>query len=299
MTPFNPPIDRHRTRREFLCGAAGWAALLAARAGEAPAVRRPRLSFSSVMLSGLPIDDVCRRAAALGFEAIDLWGRFDTCEHLVEAERDLGPGGLRETLARHKLELGSFTTYSTKWDRVGFPAYADFIRDVGGGLVVRESTYAKPGADGLAPAMKAFFERLKPQIDLAARSGVVFAIENHRGALFNSLDSFKAFVDLNPDPGRVGIAIAPYHLQSASESVEEAIRIAGGQLRFFYAWQQGAGVNQLPGHGPADVAPWLKALDKAGYAGYVNPFMHGHPGPDELCAAVEISVHALRAAGER
>ena len=50
------------------------------------------------------------------------------------------------------------------------------------------------------------------------------------------------------------------------------------QLLFFYAWQHGEGMKQLPGIGPTDFVPWLAALARAGYAEYVNPFMHGHPG---------------------
>ena len=58
--------------------------------------------------------------------------------------------------------------------------------------------------------------------------------------------------------------------------------IAGKQLLFFYAWQHGEGMKQLPGIGPADFTPWIAALARAGYAEYVNPFMHGHPGPEEM-----------------
>ena len=111
---------------------------------------------------------------------------------------------------------------------------------------------------------------------------MTIAIENHANALLNTLDSFKAFMDLNPAPQHVGLAIAPFHLQGINASVEEAISITGSQLLFFYAWQKGDAMNQLPGHGPADFVPWLKALAKANYQGFVNPFMHGHPTPEEL-----------------
>jgi preprotein translocase subunit SecA len=63
----------------------------------------------------------------------------------------------------------------------------------------------------------------------------------------------------------LGIALAPFHLQAAKIPVEEAIGIVGKQLLFFYAWQEGRGMSQLPGHGPTDFAPWLAALAKADY----------------------------------
>jgi hypothetical protein len=48
--------------------------------------------------------------------------------------------------------------------------------------------------------MRAFFGKLKPQIELAAASNARLAIENHSGALLHSPDSFKAFLDINPAP---------------------------------------------------------------------------------------------------
>jgi len=247
---------------------------------------RMRLAFSSVMLSGLPIEEVCERAAKLGFDAIDIWCPFDRCKHLADVATRLGPAGLKQLLARHKLALGGFTTYGTQAEKVGFPAYADFIGKFGGGVVVRESEYIRVKPGELTTSMRAFFEKLKPQIELAAQAKVRLAIENHGGALLGSLDSFKAFVDLNPAPRHVGLGIAPYHLQGIQAPVEEAIGIAGSQLLFFYAWQKAEGMNQLPGHGPADFVPWLKALAKINYQECVNPFMHGNLTPEELTPGI-------------
>ena len=275
-------------RRQFLRRAAvPLAALalpgLAGRAHAAPATPwRMRLAFSSVMLAELPIEEVCARAAKLGFEAIDIWCPFDRCKHLTDVVARLGPDGLKQLLAKHQLTLASFTTYSTAQETVGFPAYAEFIGKFGGGLVVRESQYIRVKPEELTAAMRGFFEKLKPQIDQAIAAKVRLAIENHGDALLSTPDSFKAFVDLNPAPQHVGLAVAPYHLQTIKASVEDVIRSAGSQLMFFYAWQNAAGINQLPGHGPADFVPWLKALAHINYQGFVNPFMHGNPAPEEV-----------------
>jgi sugar phosphate isomerase/epimerase len=277
-------------RRQFLRGTAAalaLAGLQAGRAGAAPAHPwRMRLAFSSVMLAGLPIEEVCARAARLGFEAIDIWCPFGKCNHLADVVARLGPDGLKELLARHKLALASFTTYRTGAEAVGFPAYADFIGKFGGGVVVRESEYTKAKPENLTSAMRAFFEKLKPQIEMAAENKVRLAIENHGDALLDTPDSFKAFVDLNPAPQHVGLGIAPYHLQNIKAPVDDVIRIAGSQLLFFYAWQAAGGMKQLPGHGPADFVPWLKALADIRYAGFVNPFLHGEPTPEELSAGM-------------
>lgn len=297
------PISTHRrcetiTRRRFLRTAAFPIAGmtipgLAARAAVADSPWQMRLAFSSVMLAELPIEEVCEYATKLGFEAIDIWSPFDRCRHLADVSERLGPDGLRKMLEKHRLALASFTTYGSKTDSERFPQFADFIAKSGGGIVVRESQYIDSPPDNITAAMRAFFENLKPQIELAAASKVRLAIENHSGALLNSPDSFKAFLDLNPAPQHVGIGIAPYHLQGIKAPVDEIIRSVGNQLLFFYAWQTGRGIRQFPGHGPLDFVPILKALADIRYAGFVNPFMHGYLEPDVLAQAITQSRNHL------
>lgn len=240
---------------------------------------RCRLSTSSIHFKDLPFEQACARIAALGFEAVDIWGAYDNCPHLDEAVERLGPSGLRELLAGHRLKLYAFSVYVG-----GYAKYAELLGKAGGGVAIQGSAPPCPPAD-LAAKMRAFIEGLKPLVELAERHRSWLAIENHGHALLDSLDSFKAFVDLNPS-ARLGIALAPYHLQAAGASVEEAIRICGRQLLFFYAWQKQPGLEQLPGHGPTDFKPWLRALAQVNYRWYVNPFMHGEVEADAMSAAL-------------
>lgn len=244
-----------------------------------PADGRWRLSTSSNHFKTLPIEEACRRIAALGFDGIDLWSAYEECPHLDDALARLGGAGLRELLERHRLGLCSFSTYVG-----GYAKYAALLGDTGGGVAIQGSTAPCPPAE-LTSRMRAFLESLKPLVELAERHRSKLAIENHGHALLDSLDSFKAFVDLNSSP-HLGIALAPYHLQAGGASVPEAIRIAGSQLLFFYAWQNQPGTAQLPGHGPTDFAPWLRALADIRYPGYLNPFMHGHVEPDDMSTAL-------------
>lgn len=279
----NPASCSQLDRRQFLLTTAAAALGLAGHArAAADSAWRMRLAFSSVMFAELPIEEVCARAAKLGFEAIDIWCPFDKCKHLSDVVARLGPEGLKELLAKNQLALASFTIYTGKDEPVGFPAYADFIGKFGGGVVVRGSEYTNVKSENLTTKMRAFFEKLKPQIEKAAETKAKLAIENHYSALLSSHDSFKAFVDLNPAPQHVGLAIAPFHLQNLKASVEDVIRTANSQLLFFYAWQSADDMNQLPGHGPADFTPWLKALASIRYQGFVNPFMHGHPTTEAM-----------------
>jgi len=282
------------TRRQFLLTSAAAAGTTASGllAGTAAAKPKPgwamRLSTSSIHFSKLPIEQACQRIAALGFEAIDIWSAHAGCPHLDDVQARLGPDGLRKLLHQNRLKLYAFSVY-----RGGYRKYAELLGKAGGGVAVRGSTgAARP--DELTSRTKAFIESLKPDLELADKYDSYLAIENHGGALLNSLDSFKAFVETNTHP-RLGIALAPYHVQGTKATVEEVIRACGKQLLFFYAWQRAKGVGQLPGHGPTDFTPWIAALANAGYAWYVNPFMHHEPQPDAMSAALAKSRDYLKA----
>jgi sugar phosphate isomerase/epimerase len=241
-----------------------------------------RLSTSSIHYTSLPIEQACQRIAALGFEAIDIWSPHAGCPHLDDAQDRLGPDGLKRVLQQNRLKPYAWSVYAG-----GFPKYADFIGAMGGGVAVRGNTHRHPPEE-MTARMKDFVEGLKPELELAEKHNVHLAIENHSGQLMNSLDSLKAFMDFARHP-RLGIALAPYHLQRIEASVEDAIAICGPRLLFFYAWQAQPGTGQLPGIGPTDFTPWLAALAKVNYRWYVNPFMHGEPEPDEMTAALGTS----------
>ncbi|NLF67556.1 MAG: sugar phosphate isomerase/epimerase [Candidatus Anammoximicrobium sp.] len=272
------------SRRVFLghVAAAGCTAALNRQSASAAEGRVPwtmQLSTSSIHYLRLPIEQACERIAELGFEAVDIWSAHQGCPHLDDVAQRLGTDGLRKVLDRRKLKLFAFSVYAG-----GYARYAQLLGESGGGVAVQGSAGpCEPGE--LTARMKAFLEALKPQIELAERYNSYLAIENHGHALLDSLDSFKAFVDLNRSP-RLGIALAPYHVQAGKASVEDAIAICGGQLFFFYAWQHADGVGQLPGDGPTDFRPWLAALAKIRYRGCVNPFMHGDLEPETMSAAL-------------
>lgn len=269
-------------RREFLgCSAAAAMSLLGRRSGAAEGWG-VRLSTSSVHFSRLPIEQAVGRIASLGFEAIDIWSGYTGCPHLDDALGRLGPNGVKELLGKHKLRLFAFSVYVG-----GYRKYAELLGRCGGGVAIRGSS-GPVKAGELRASMKAFLESLKPELELANKYDSRLAIENHSSALLDSVDSFKVFGDLNREP-RLGIALAPYHLQGIKAPVEQVIRICGKQLFFFYAWQLGEGVGQLPGHGPTDFGPWIGALAEVQYGGYINPFMHGDLGADAMSQALERS----------
>jgi sugar phosphate isomerase/epimerase len=289
-------FSRTLTRRRFIqhavigAGMASSASLVrsfAAAKPEASSAWRCRLSTSSILFKGLPLEEACARIAVLGFEAVDIWSAYDKCPHLDDAANRLGPSGLKALLAKHHLQLCTFSVYIG-----GYPKYAELLGGVGGGVAIQGSA-APSKPEELTAKMRAFLESLKPLLELAEKHNSRLAIENHSNALLDAPDSFKAFVDLNTSP-RLGLALAPYHLQAGGASVEETIRICGRQLLFFYAWQNQPETGQLPGHGPTDFTPWLRALAKVDYPGFVNAFMHGHVEADAMSAALTKSRDYLR-----
>ena len=249
---------------------------------------RMRLSTSTVHFRDLSFEQACQRIAALGFEAVDVLDENFHCPHLDEIEEKLGVEATKEILKRHGLTLYAITCYG-----LGYPRYAELLGKLGGHVAVRGSIYGRFAAKDIVPGIKKLLEGLKPQIDLAEKHDAFIAIENHGAALLDSLDSFKAFVELNSSP-RIGIAVAPLHLQRGGVAVEDVIAVCGKQLKFFYAWQSGAGLRTLPGHGATDLTPWLAALAKIDYPWYVNPFTHHHVAPDEMSDALGRSVEYLR-----
>ena len=289
-------VDRTLTRRRFIQHAAAGVAMasgglvsqsFAAAKPEAGTGWRCRLATSSILFKDLPIEEACARIAALGFEAVDIWSAYDKCPHLDDAATRLGPSGLKALLAKHHLQLCAFSVYIG-----GYPKYAELLGGVGGGVAIQGSAGAcKP--EELTAKMRAFLESLKPLLELAEKNNSRLAIENHGSALLDGPDSFKAFVDLNTS-SRLGLALAPYHVQAGGASVPEVIRICGQQLLFFYAWQNQPEMGQLPGHGPTDFTPWLRALAQVDYRGYVNVFMHGHVETDAMSAALTKSRDYLK-----
>lgn len=270
------------TRRAFLgttvAATAASALALPSLGADAPKWTM-RLSTSTIQFTRLPIEQACQRIAQLGFEAIDIWSAHAGCPHLDDVQNRLGAEGLKELLAKNKLKLYAFSVYAG-----GYRRYAELLGKAGGGVAVRGSAGPCPPGE-LSARMKAFLEGLKPDLELCEKYDSYLAIENHGRALLDSLDSFKAFVDLNKHP-RLGVALAPYHLQSLKASVEDTIAACGKQLLFFYAWQNAPDTKQLPGIGPVDCGPWLKALAKIEYRYYVNPFMHHEPEPEAMTEAL-------------
>ena len=276
-----------KSRRNFLKTAAIGACLAGVQGVTFPAFAdelkerkiKAKWTCSSVNYQSLSLDEACQRISSLGYEAIDIWDLIEgflDCPHLQSVADEYKADGLAKLLKKHKLALCGFTVYMAK-----YPKFAELLGQCGGGVAIRGSR-ERVKDRSVTQDTKAFLEELKPELELCEKYDSYLAIENHSGhTLLDSLDSFKALVDLNTHP-RLAIALAPHHIQLNKESVADAIRICKDRLQFIYLWTSEEGEKQMPGVGQTDVAEWFDALADIDYSRYMTPFMHGEPAPDRM-----------------
>ena len=284
--------DRHEkvvSRRGFTASVvAGLVAVSAGAASAAPAPAAawtPRFVVASCMYGTAPLETVLAELPRLGTPLVDLWPRHHGSQR--EDAAALGDEAFAALLEKHAARLAMTTRYDLGPARLR--EELPFLARHGATLVVANSG----GPAGLAAAevrreIARFIEEMKPVIEAAEQHGVSIAIEGHSKMLVGSPDSLRIFAELAPSP-RLGLALAPAHLPPDSALVAALVRDLGAALAHVYAWQHSAGVfdmkpvpletqlEQLPGVGPFDFRPLMRALREIGYAGLIEPFMHPTP----------------------
>lgn len=216
--------------------------------------------------------------AKTGCHAVDLWegsARMPT-DHMLWVEKHRGDW-LRRFLENFGLEPYSFSIYWTpankRLERL------EWLKEAGGKVAVLGG-----GARAGRP-VEAGVRALQSLVEKAEQLGLRIAGENHGGSSLHSVQSMREFVALAKSPA-LGIALAPFHVMGAKESVSEAIEAIGSKLFFFYAWQRAPGMRQLPGDETLDFLPVLNALRKVRYNCYLNIFTHAHVPKDEMTRSV-------------
>jgi len=242
-----------------------------------------RYVLGSCMYGRMPLEEILPEVRKIGAEHIDLWPE----PHGNQREQidTLGHDKFAALLAQHQVQLGILTRYDLGPFRLGDEMRV--LRKFGARLLVTGSRYVKElSASDTRPAVKQFVEELAPHAALAEELGVTIGIENHGKALLCSPDSLRCFAELARSPN-VGIALAPYHLPQDPQALARLIEDLGPKLVHFYAWQEGKGcfkklpkdeeLEQLPGRGALDFRPVVTALQKIGYQGWSEIFMHPVP----------------------
>lgn len=270
-------------RREFLSGVAGaTVAPLAARAATADRFRL-RYVLASCMYGYTDVRTILPEVKKTGADAIDIWPKAHGSQR--EQLGELGEERFAALLKQHDVKLACITQY-----KLGPFKLQDEMRLAKrlGCRTIVTGAHGPKGlkGDALKTAVKGFVEKMKPHLAVAEETGVTIAIENHASNLMESPDGMKWLAELAPTP-RLSIAFAPYHLPQDTKLLSELIRALADQIVVFYAWQHGHGcmkklpkdeeLLQMPGRGPLDFVPLLKALKETGFKGNTEIFMHPVP----------------------
>lgn len=253
---------------------------------------RLRYMLASSMYGDLPLAEVLPEVKKTGADVIDLWPRKHGTQR--DEVEEMGHEAFWSLLKGSGVRLGA----TTRYDLGPFDLEDEctfLINSDGGGVIVTGSKWPEkklvnPSGAELKAAVRGFVDRMSDTVFHAeAINSVHVAIENHGNSLISSPDSIRWFLEMSDSP-HLGIALAPYHLEALgedAESIGSLIEEIGDRLFVFYAWQHGKGcmeaqpkadeLLQMPGRGPMDFTPMLRALKKIDYRWYTEIFMHPFP----------------------
>ncbi|MFO0918609.1 MAG: sugar phosphate isomerase/epimerase [Planctomycetaceae bacterium] len=244
--------------------------------------------LASSMYGRLPLAQILPEVAKTGARGIDIWreGHANQREQIA----DMGLDAFRGLLKQHHVTLDCTTIWN-----LPFADECRFLQQCGGRLLVT----------GFIPDTEPekFLEKLRPQLEVAAETGVTVCFENHGGG-FNAIRAFAETAESFP---QVKIALAPYHLPQDADALGKLIRDIGPKLGLFYAWQHGDGamkklpkeqeLKQLPGRGGLDFTPMLAGAQEIQFTGPTEIFMHPVPRGIpilETAAAVTAEINRAR-----
>ena len=310
MTPA-PGVSRRSVLRSA-AGATVTAVVAAGGSPEAAAVGepwRPSFMLASALYGNFPLVDILPEVAKTGAGSIDLWPKpHGTQREEVDA---LGEEKVKEMLAAARVKLGGIACYKVgAFNLAGEFALANRLGAESPVLVTTAPGKGDASAAELTAAIGTFLEKLRPSIAAAEENGGVIAIENHSSSLLQTPDGIRRFADAVTSD-RVGVALAPHHLPQDAELLAAVARDLGPRLKFVYAQQHGKGSReklpkadellQMPGRGPLDFGPLMRALAAMRFSGPVEVFMHPVPRGVpilESVAAITAEVNRARHALE-
>lgn len=238
---------------------------------------------SSAMYGTTALSEVLPEIRKTGSSFIDIWPR----PHANHREQItmMGLEAFEQLLSEHEVKLGVLTQY--KLGPFGLARELPIARRFGchtivcGAVGKRDST-----GKALKSEIRKFTERMKPHADAAAEHGVTIAVENHSGQILSTPDGIKWFAEFATHP-HLALAFAPHHLPQDAQLQGSLLAGLGSKVAFFYGQQHGTGSSrkqarekellQMPGRGPLDFTPLLRALKSINFTGFTEPFMHPFP----------------------
>lgn len=233
-----------------------------------------RLSASTLMYAGYPLETALRELSIAGIRAVDLWAAPRLCLHVDPLADD--PAVIRRLLDDFGLLPAALSIYGSDVTRA--LAAIDFAAAIRAPVVVTGA-----GVRSLAEAIG----YLGPLVKRAASRNVIVAPENHIDSPLESLAEMQGLLVALDSPS-LGITYAPPHSYACGECPEIVILALGSRLVFFYPWdipqnyRRGSRESfwsdpegQMPGRGGLDFDVIFRALRGIGYTGYANLVWHG------------------------
>jgi sugar phosphate isomerase/epimerase len=273
-------------RREF-CKALAFAPVAASLRAAVPSGNggafKLKYITASSMYGRMKLSQVLPEVRRAGAEHIDIWPE----RHANQREQieQMGHQQFAAMLEQHRVKLGILTRYDL--GPFGLQDEMKVAKRLGGSMIICGSRGpANLKGHVLKAAVKVFAEKMKPHVNAAEAAGITIGLENHGNSLVQSPDSMRWFAEF-ADSGKIGIALAPYHLTQDAELIARLIEDLDTSLVHFYAWQYGMGCQtklpkeqellQLPGRGKLDFVPIISALKNIDYGGWTEIFMHPVP----------------------
>lgn len=268
-----------------------------------------------------PLEDILRDIRELGFEGVELGGRFPR-----------EPAALRALLARHELDLvggwysGGLLAHDSGIEIEAMQAHLELLQAMGCGVFVfaetRKSihgnrTIPMQGTPRLPEDMwPEFGERLTRVAEYVQSQGLRFAYHHHLGTVVEDAGELQAFlrstgpsVGLTLDTGHAALGgidplqlvrehpgrIAHVHCKDVRRDVFERVS------RHNDSFLDGvlAGMFTAPGDGDLDFVALMQALAGIGYSGWLVVEAEQDPAKADPRAYSAIGIETLRAAAAR
>jgi len=239
----------------------------------------------------------CAKAAALGFDAVEVFPR---------SPQELDVNHLRRLLAEHRLSLAAMGTgagWVTHKLRLTDPDadtrrrardFVGTIIDLAGGLgapaIIGSMQGRWEGGVSRDQALGWLGEALEELAPRAQAHGVPLLFEplnRFESNVLNRVDESVAFLKALQTQN-TKLLCDLFHMNIEEANIEDALRLAGPRLGHIHFVDSN---RHAVGFGHTDVAPIVQALRQIGYAGYLSAEVL--PMPDSDAAAAQ-SIKAFR-----
>lgn len=293
------------SRRNFLGGAVA-AALPLGLGAVSDSVRAAESAFNtgnrtpfrfhfitgSLLYGKQPLEKILPEMAKMNDEALDLWPPVHA-DHRKYIEL-WGEKEFVRRLRQFNLTCEIITRYDLKPDQLAgeFPV----AQRIGAKMIITGFPRRRKGQSVKSEIIE-MVDTLAPLAEKAGKFGLKLGIENHSSMVLETFEAIHLFAEKIDNPECLGIALAPYHLPQDNQELARLIEALGPKLCHYYAWQHGNGcmkpmprekeLLQLPGRGPLDFAPMIRALEKIRYSHRTEIFMHATPRGNMIHDSIE------------